>query len=416
VERRPNFCYRPDVKGGFEHIRGAIWLTTIILALSCMLPIDLAIMSALLDRFHVGGGYRFDFTVFWTAARLPGHNIYDVDAMTRAQLPMTGTETLRPFANPPSFLLLFSPFASLPFWWAFSAWTAAGLASFVLAARKIASPLAIMISLFSPAFVMAVAPGQTSLITGAGIIGGISIARDRPILAGMLVAGAALVKPQAALLVPLDLVAARQWSALLAAAIAGTVALGACLLVQGPGLWFRWVDSLSGFMLIVRDLGIVDSGVTPTSLVHIHGIDQPWATIVIAAGTVLGVATVWRIFRHGNDPRLRIAALLAGGLLCSPYAMGYELAPLMPIAGALMIDRKCHWSGWVCGALLLSYLAPSFSPWVVAILCFYRYSAQKLARADAPCLSPPQPLVDDDHLAAAGRRSWRDRSQHFNRN
>src|SRR5260370_32563872 len=83
--------------------------------------------------------FGLDFLPLWTAGRLawtePGR-IYDFGFVTHAQgwlLP--GMKWSRPYAYPPSALLLLAPFGRLPFWAALGAWWALGLGLLLYAGR-----------------------------------------------------------------------------------------------------------------------------------------------------------------------------------------------------------------------------------------------------------------------------------------
>ena len=71
-------------------------------------------------------------------------------------------------------------------------------------------------ALLSPAAAIAVWLGQNSFLTAALLVGGFALAKRRPLLAGFLL-GVLTYKPQFWLMVPIALIAARQWKTLAAA-------------------------------------------------------------------------------------------------------------------------------------------------------------------------------------------------------
>jgi hypothetical protein len=323
--------YRPALPG-------PIWFGCL-----ALLVILLAWLGALTIRNVVTAWPKFpsDFLVFWTAARAPLHSIYDVEALTRAQAwAVVDLQDKRPFAYPPTFLLLIAPFGRLPLLAAVLAWSAIGIGLFCAASRQLigrAWPL----MLLSPAFVCAAVTGQVTFMIGAGLMAGVLLLPRRSLLAGLLFGVVATLKPQAAVMVPLALIVGQHWRALLAATLSGG-AIGAASLAWRPELWSQWLKALPTFSRIIEsDAWDMWIGVTPKATAHQLGLQgTPFEPVLIVAAGAMAVATVVMAFRRG-DPLQRYAALCVGYLLISPYALWYELALLQPVAVALLLAR-----GW----------------------------------------------------------------------
>src|SRR5258708_11141400 len=95
--------------------------------------------------------------------------------------------------------------------------------------------------LLCPASSITVIAGQNAFLTAALLVGGFGLLRRRPMLAGALL-GVATFKPTLWLMVPVALIAARQWRALAAAAaMAGVLAL-ASLALFGAEMWRQWLE------------------------------------------------------------------------------------------------------------------------------------------------------------------------------
>jgi hypothetical protein len=289
---------------------------------------------------HLATHISADFIVFWTAVQAP--QPYDVEALTKAQYWYMHTETLRPFAYPPSFLPWIEPFGLLPMRVAYLVWTASTAALFLLCWRGLVDRTSLAIAAAAPAFVLAALPGQAVFLLGALLVGGLRLVERRPILAGLLLGLAATIKPQAALLIPVALVAGRHWRALQAAAISGTAVGAACLLLQGVDLWRAWLQALPEFLKIVRETGMTEFGITPASFLANARIEGPLATFISVSAALLALATLWRTFALTNDMLCRVLALNAATLLVLPYAMPYELALSAPAAAALLLNRRLH--------------------------------------------------------------------------
>lgn len=313
-----------------------------------------AVLSAkLILPSFAPGAYLPDYAVFWTAARMAFDRpdlLYDFDAVTRAQSWLTDpTLGLRPWAYPPSALLLFGPFGRLPIWWSLLAWNLVSLAAFVMVARRFVAGWGLALALISPPVIWCLLSGQTALLAGAAILLALVELRDRPIAAGILLGIVAAVKPQAVLLAPLALARGGHWTALAAAAASGLAMIAGATLMFGTDAWFEWFGALGEFGAIVDRGRLHWLGLSPLSLAHVIGAPAPVRVAFQLAGVALGVAVAWHAFAR-HDLRLRAAALVGGSLLCSPYAMPYELAMLAPIAAALLLSGR---RAGLSGALLL---------------------------------------------------------------
>lgn len=295
---------------------------------------------ALLIPQFAPGGYRPDFSVFWAAVQAlaaGGGQLYDAQALTTAQEVLVGrTEGLRPFAYPPSALLLFLPFGALPYVTALCIWILISLLAFGAAARAVVGVRATALALISPPLVLAAATGQTSLLVGAAATSGLFWLDRRPWLAGALLGAAAMIKPQALILLPVALIAGRYWRSLAAAAATALLMFLLTLLLWGPALWRDWLHALQGFLPIVAGLGLARDSIALASLAQIGGWPAPAGVALQLVAGIGGAVYAFRVFRQ-PEPWPRLMALLAGSLFCAPYALVYDLAPLMPLAAALIM-------------------------------------------------------------------------------
>jgi hypothetical protein len=119
--------------------------------------------------------YKTDFTVFYTASRVPLDMVYDSVRLTAAQA-WAGVDGSmpRPFAYPPTFLFLLWPFGRIEPLPALLSWVTLGLAAYCIAAWKLigrAWPLIVL----SPAVMVAVLTGQVTFLLGAGLMAGIPL-------------------------------------------------------------------------------------------------------------------------------------------------------------------------------------------------------------------------------------------------
>ena len=286
--------------------------------------------------------YLPDFVVFWTAGRatlVDPALVYNTQFITEAQRWLTHTTAFpRPFAYPPTALLLFAPLAMLPVWWSYVAWNALSLTAYLLAARRFVQGRLLLFAAFSPAVVFTVMTGQTALLTAAAIMISIPLLVKRPFLAGVLMGLAGSVKPQSLLLAPLALAVGRHWTGLLGFFCGGAIML-VMSLVFGFTPWLDWWFSLREFGQIVEELDLMVSSVTPTGVAAIMGVSEGASIVLQIAGVLAGLYLVWWSFRQ-DDVSMRVVGLVCGGLLCSPYAMTYELAALVPVCIAALFSGR----------------------------------------------------------------------------
>lgn len=342
--------------------------TSLIRTVQLLLIITAAIYSTfILIPLFQEGGFRPDFAVFWTAARMIASHpdqIYDAPTMTSAQAWLTSPANgLRPFAYPPSALLLFRPFAALPFPAAFMIWSALSLAAFVVAARRFVADAPLALSLIAPPVVLALATGQTSLFVAAAIMGAIATLERRPVFAGVLLGMATALKPQAIILAPLALLAAHQGRALLAWGATGAVLIVASVLAWGTHIWIAWLSSLAGFSAIVSHLALDAEGITPLSFAKSAGLSG-WPALAIQMSAIIsGCGIVIWAFRR-SDRTIRLVAIAAGSLLCAPYALMYDLAVFMPIAASLLLAGQM--SGLLAGVAFTGIAGVGAIPVLIA--------------------------------------------------
>jgi len=298
-----------------------------------------------------------DFMPMWAAGGLAfahPQRVYDAYGLTLALRPLLAHfHGLRPFVYPPTALLLLAPFALAPFAVANALWTGAGAALIFGAAaaglRTLRLPVLAAMAL-TPASVLVAVTGQTTFLIAGLALAGVFALKRRPILAGVLFGLAGAVKPPAMLLLPVALVAAGQWRALAAAAVTAALAVLISALCFGVQIWFDWLAALAHFDAWVMGFAALRRGmITPAALGIWLGL-APGQLLAWRLGfTAAGVAIAWHVFRVSDDPARRLAALLGGALLVTPYAMHYDAALLAP-ALALMLSRRAAPVPWIIAA------------------------------------------------------------------
>jgi hypothetical protein len=308
-------------------------------------------MSALLLCSQLQQPFYADFAVFWKAGQIAlsePSRVYDTAYLTEHIGLNVGP---RPFAYPPTALLAFIPLGQLPFPFAYGMWVAVSVAAFVLAVRRLFPVSALVLCLLAPPVVLAAYTGQTSLLLASAALIGIRY----PWVLGV----AAAMKPQLFVLAPLVLDREA-----LSRFLFGGVATCLASLVFGFSLWLQWANAVPAFMNVVADAGYNGISLLRTAWrLGVPELGRAFQLFGILAG--VGLA----LWARRRDEETRTFAMIAGGLLCSPYAMHYEMAGLAPFAAAALFSR---FSGAVQGLPMLIYGAPFTFPAAVLAAWFSR--------------------------------------------
>ena len=325
-----------------------------------------------------------DFMPMWAAAREafahPGR-VYDFAGLTHVQRPLLEHfRGLRPFVYPPSALLAFLPFSLASFDLANALWTGLGLAALIWVMfahlEEVRTPT-LLAMVLTPASVLVLVTGQATFVVAALTVAGLFWLKPRPALAGLLFGVAGALKPQAMVLLPLALLATREWRALLTAAVTASLAVLVSALVFGVGAWVDWVEAVPRFQrMVMTSPGLERGMITPTAIGHNLKLD-PAALDVWRGGFALGAAVmVWMVFRRTSDPARRIAALLGGGLFVTPYAMHYDAALLAP-AAALLLSARTRPAAWIAAVVAGAVLCCAAIPYwgAAAVTAFTLWTA-----------------------------------------
>ena len=275
-----------------------------------------------------------------------------------------------PWVYPPSFLLLLLPFSLLAFLPSYILFmlVTGGLLFLALwygADRRDARLWVLLAALLGPGAAINVSMGQNAFLTAALLIGGLRLVRASPALGG-LVLGLATIKPQFWLLVPVALVADRQWRAL-AWCFAGAALLAlASAAVFGLDLWRQWIELAAGNYWAADAKWVGYGRAWGTSVfadVAALGQPAPVAEMMQSAAFVLAAGLTWLGFRQRLPPDQKIANLLACTILAAPHSSLHDLV-LLGAAAALWLGEAAvserpltHWT-----LALALWLTPIFNP------------------------------------------------------
>ncbi|QPF87223.1 DUF2029 domain-containing protein [Bradyrhizobium genosp. L] len=289
-----------------------------------------------------------DFAAFWTAGRLAfaGHagDAYG-DAGRAAVAAVLGDKTYAPFFYPPTALLVWLPFALLPFAAAASVWITATGAAYSAAVRAMLRGGSVVPALAFPAAWVCALFGQNSLFS-AGLLGGSALTLDRyPVAAGVLI-GCLTFKPQIAFLAPLVLIVTRRWRALAAAVATTLVLVAAATALFG-------IDAWVGFINVLPQASAWNIGGAPgfekfASLyagVRLLGgsSDTAWLVQLVTAAAVIVALVLTLRTRPGGAAEIALMTAVTG--LCVPFFGNYEMV-ILAIPGAWLAAQAIA-RGWL---------------------------------------------------------------------
>ncbi|MBV8393830.1 MAG: DUF2029 domain-containing protein [Alphaproteobacteria bacterium] len=282
-----------------------------------------------------------DFLVFHAAVRAFFEGklalVYDIDAFTQWQNALYTDRfpafvPFRPFLYPPIWLLLLLPLGALA--------VGAAYAVFMIATALLATlfegrrdPWGWLAIVTSPAAVWTILAGQNTFLSVALFYGGWHALERSPALGGILL-GLLAYKPQIWVLVPVALLAAKQWRAL-AWTIGTVIVLSLVSLgIFGPGFWLGFFDAAreagSARFADIMFERIYMHMTTLVAAARIVGLPPGVAGVIQIAGSAVALAAVWFSFRRFPAGDARTAVLVTATFLVSPYTLNYDLLLLMP--------------------------------------------------------------------------------------
>lgn len=363
-----------------------------------LLVLFVGALAVWVNLFHTSST---DFISYWAAAvlTLAGDPAaaYDVDLHRAVHESVMAREGLMPFGYPPPYLLLVLPFGLLPYAIAAAAWIISTFtAYFVIATR--AWPGSKWLVLGFPAVLVNAIVGQNGFLTAALFIAAMTQIGRRPFIAGLLL-GCLVIKPQLALLVPLALIAGRQWRAFAGAAVSSVALLLLALLLFGAAPYRAMVEVMPFLSTIVTD-GRVGWHKMASVYASLRLAGLPSTPAWAVHGAVAGAAALaaWRTWRSDADLSAKFAVLAAATFLISPYLFLYDtlilLVAFLWLAGA-GADRRLLALLWCVPFISLAQSwgyndAVNLLPAVpIALLALIRHRLMDRAAAHRSAADPP---------------------------
>lgn len=287
-----------------------------------------------------------DFLNFWMFGRAAPtadpSRFYDIVEYNRALEAMLGVGYPgQNWSYPPSIMFVAAPFGRFAYLTALLIWSLLGGALlFAVARHRIADARLLAALVLSPAAVLCVISGQSSLISAAMLATIFFWLDRRPVAAGLLI-GLLTLKPQLGILFPVMLIASARWRVFASAAVT-TLALAAMTaLVFGPQVWVDFATKgLAANNLVLADPERIATPFYPTIYMNLRGIDLPYSVamavqLCVSVPAVAAVAWAFRV-RRDADPLLLMALFLACSVCAVPYLLSYDTLGLCFVALLLL--------------------------------------------------------------------------------
>jgi alpha-1,2-mannosyltransferase len=286
-----------------------------------------------------------DFVNVYTSGALANAGrldlLYDVPAYQAYQLDLFGASlNAHNYSYPPVTLLYTWLFALLPYPLALLAWLGGTGALFWRAARPYLAGVNLSgwVALAAPASIVNLWAGHYGFLIGALWLGAWSALPRRPVLAGMLI-GCMVVKPHLAILVPLVLLARRDWIAFASASVTSAGLVGLSVLLFGTEIWVTYVgETALQQAAMVDDVGAFFLTMMPTVTPALSMVGVP----ILAATLIQGAVALWAVvllLRHlPKDSRDAGLATATATFLVLPYAFAYDMT-VAGLAGLLLFRR-----------------------------------------------------------------------------
>lgn len=312
-----------------------------------------------------GAGHPFgeDFLNFWSAARLTvtgrSDAIYDLARFHAFETALAGAPIdFYHYSYPPVMWLISAPLGLLPYGVAWLAWQVGGWCAFALALRRLAPDGWMLVAFALPAVFVNAMGGQNGCWTAAILGWGLILLRDRPVLAGMILA-LFVVKPQLGWLIPIVLLAGLRYRALAAFVAAALLLLLASVALFGLDPWLAYARQGALLKTVILEHG---DGTWHRMLSIFILVRHLGASVAMAYGAQLAasalVATLlWRLWRaEGPSPRA-CAMLVMGVLTGSLYVSDYDGVMIGLAALWLWADADHAMRGRIGLAVLTPLLA-----------------------------------------------------------
>ncbi len=284
-----------------------------------------------------------DFVAFYAASKLALQGdpagIYSISKIHALEKLVIGADVgLRPWHYPPSFLIIVLTLALFPYVISFAVWIISTLYGSLWIVRRISPhPLTPWLFLAFPPALNNLFYGQNGFLSILLLGGGFLLLDYRPFLGGLLF-GLLSYKPQLAILIPVALLAGRNWRALFGAAISGMSLALISLIVFGFAPWKAFVNNIPYVTgLLKYNVEYWSKMPTIFAAARLMGAGLSMSEVLQVGVALLSMGVVAWIWWSRMSITLRASSLILTIFLTAPFAFEYDLVLLaLPFA----------WLGW----------------------------------------------------------------------
>jgi hypothetical protein len=301
-----------------------------------------------------------DFINFWSAARLAmtgaSGSIYDIEAFHAFEVRVVGNAIdLYHYSYPPTLALLTFPFALLPYPVAWGAWQLLGWLAFALALRRFAPDGWLLVAFAWPAVFINAMGGQAGAWIAAILGWALILLPRRPLVAGLLLA-LLTVKPQLFWLVPIALLAGKQWRALIGLAVGGALLLALATLCFGVEIWPAYAQQAAMLKRVILEdgAGVWHRMISIFVLVRHLGAPLPLA---YSAQALVSLAVAAMVFwAWHRDAPAKVPLLVTGMVVGSLYVSDYDCV-ILAFPAVWLWSQATGPRIWIVLAALLPLIA-----------------------------------------------------------
>jgi hypothetical protein len=287
--------------------------------------------------------------------------VYDLASIHEAENEALGTDG-GAFAwhYPPTFLVIVTGLAFLPYLAAFALWSIATAGLLYAGVRGLLREHVVLAAAIGfPGLLINFIGGQTGFLSAAILALGLTQLEKRPFVAGAML-GAIVYKPHFAPLVFLVLLATNRKQAFAGAVMSAAALSCVSLLLFGAGTWRAFVENIPFASDLLYEGGINLLKMTTVSAALTEfGLSRPATQIVQAVVSIAVAVYTVRLWRSEAPDRLKYAALCFGVVLAAPFAFDYDLVVMG--LGLLFLGIECQvtgWRRWEAEVMVLAWVAP----------------------------------------------------------
>jgi len=347
-----------------------------------------------------------DFLNCWSAALLAfqgrAAEVYDFVAFHAYETSVVGSHIgFYHYSYSPVLLLLSLPLAFISYVPALGIWLFTTWLGFYRALLLSGADGVLLLSIATPALFVNALLGQNGALTAALLGGGLLLIDRRPIVAGALL-GLLAFKPHLALMLPVALIAGRRWRTVGAAAAMVVLLVSVSAVIFGIDCWTLYGRNLAILrMLILEDgTGVWHRMVSVFVFAKRLGAGAGLAYVLQAASALLASCFVFRSWFRDDPAHLRLAMVVVGNWLATPYLQDYDLVVGAFVVVWLRTAERCspawipHIRSATVAILLLPIAAGLFGKAtglaagpivIVPLFVLLNCLAAEVRRGTAPC-------------------------------